>query len=350
MLPPTVVTKSTMKTKSMQIRVLKVSSDRLVLALKILIATGLIIFLFSSGRLDFAVILSSYKYPVYLFSGVLCCTLAMVAPVFRWRILTCVQKLPLGAFDALRLTMIGYFFNLFIPGGSGGDVVRAAYTVRDCPERRAQALTIAFADRGLGLHALLLLGVSIIFVQPALFNNHTSLKPFLLLLAGMLIIVTIAPLLLVSKRTNGPLMRLCGRVIGGVDAWHEAMKLYRGQPRMLCAAYFFSIGSAVFNVLAIHFMILSVGSSPTIVESLVIAPLVILANTLPFTPGGIGVAEGASAGLYAIVGQAGGANAMLLTRFFIAVHALLGLPFFLLNKHRQGKESVITKTCALNQF
>lgn len=38
----------------------------------------------------------------------------------------------------------------------------------------------------------------------------------------------------------------------------------------------------------------------------------IIANTLLCTLGGIGIAEGDSAGLYAFVGQAGGANGMLL--------------------------------------
>ncbi|MEA1867473.1 MAG: lysylphosphatidylglycerol synthase transmembrane domain-containing protein [Thermodesulfobacteriota bacterium] len=322
------------KTKGPRSRIPQIWLDRLVLALKILIATGLILFLFMTGRLNFASILDSYKYPKYLFAGALCCTLAMVTPIFRWWILVRIQKLPLGMFDALRLTMIGYFFNMFIPGGAGGDVVRAVYTVRDCPERRAQALTIAFVDRGLGLHTLLLLGVSIILIQPTLFNNCPDLKPWLLLIAGMLVIGTIAALLLIWDRINGFMMRLCGRVIGGADAWHEAMMLYRKQPGMLFIAYFFSAGSAIFNVLAIHFMMLAVGSNPTIAESIAVAPLVILANALPFTPGGIGVAEGASAGLYAFVGQAGGANGMLLTRFFIVIHALLGFPFFLWNNRR----------------
>jgi hypothetical protein len=179
------------KAKGIRSRISQVWLHRLILAVKIVIATGLILFLFTSGRLNFALIIDSYKYPIYLFSGALCCTLAMVTPIFRWWILTRVQKLPLGAFDALRLTMIGYFFNMFIPGGAGGDVVRAAYTVRDCPERRAQALTIAFVDRGLGLHALLLMGVSLIFIQPALFSNHAALKPWILLITAMLIVGTI---------------------------------------------------------------------------------------------------------------------------------------------------------------
>ena len=117
------------------------------------------------------------------------------------------------------------------------------------------------------------------------------------------------------------------------------MKLYREQPGLLFIAYFFSVGSAIFNVLAIHFMMLEVGSSPTVMESIAVAPLVILANTLPVTPGGIGIAEGASAGLYALVGQAGGANGMLLTRLFIILHAMLGFPFFLMNR-QVGKKKV----------
>jgi uncharacterized protein (TIRG00374 family) len=318
----------------------KIPSEHWISILKIFLGAGLLVILLSYGRIDLVLILMSYKHPVPLILGGLFCSLAIVTPIFRWWVLARIQKLPLGAFDALRLTMIGYFFNIFVPGGAGGDVVRAAYAIRDCPGRRAQALTIAFVDRGLGLHALLLLGVFILFIQPMLFNNHPALKPWLLLIVGMLIIGTIAPLLLVCRRTNGLLMRLCGRVIGGADAWHEAVKLYREQPGMLCIAYLFSIGSAVFNVLAIHFMMLAVGSIPTILESMTIAPLVILANTLPFTPGGVGVAESASAAFYALVGVPAGANGMLLTRFFIVMFALLGLPLFLLNKRHLASEEL----------
>jgi hypothetical protein len=93
------------KIKGIRSRISRVWWDHLILAVKVVIASGLILFLFTSGRLNFALILDSYKYPIYLFSGSLCCTLAMVTPIFRWWILAHIQKLPLGAFDALRLTM-----------------------------------------------------------------------------------------------------------------------------------------------------------------------------------------------------------------------------------------------------
>lgn len=309
--------------------------------LKLTVAAVLISVLFGSGHLDFSKVFKSYNNPISLLIGAFCCTGAMITPIFRWWILARIQKLPVGAFAAIRLTMIGYFFNIFIPGGTGGDVVRAGYAIHDFPERKAQALTIAFVDRGLGLHALLLFGVSVFFIHPALFQSHHSLKVWLWIISVLLIIGTVGPMLLLFEQTNRFLLRLLGKVIGGEDAWIEAMKLYRSHPRLLFIAYFFSLGSALFNILFIHFMMLAIDSSPALIESLIIAPLVILANTLPFTPGGIGIAEGTSAGLYTLVGHDGGANGMLLARLFIVFHALLGLPFFLLNRQKAKTSSTI---------
>jgi hypothetical protein len=62
---------------------------------------------------------------------------------------------------------------------------------------------------------------------------------------------------------------------------------------------------------------------------LFIAPFAVLANTLPFTSGGIGATESASFWFYEITVVAGGVNCMLLTRFFISIFALFGF-FFLL--------------------
>ena len=309
--------------------------NRLITALKLLAGSGLIIFLFASGRLNLADILSSYHNSAALVAGILCCTAAFILPIFRWWILARIQMLPVGGLEALRLTMIGNFFNTFIPGSSGGDIIRAVYAVRACPERKAHTLTIAFADRGIGLHAIVLVAVAAFFMKPGLFDNAPSLQPWLMPIVALLIAGAVIPLLLVRERTNRFFVRLCGKIVGGAEAWQEALRLYRQQPGLVCLAYLCSIGNVFCNVLMIHFMMLAVGSTPKLMESLVIAPLVILANALPITPGGIGIAETASAGLYTVVGQTGGANGMLLTRFVIIIYSMLGFPFYLLSKRQQ---------------
>lgn len=59
------------KTKGIRSKIPQVWLNRLILAVKVVIASGLILFLFTSGRLNFALIIDSYKYPIYLFSGAL---------------------------------------------------------------------------------------------------------------------------------------------------------------------------------------------------------------------------------------------------------------------------------------
>lgn len=54
-------------------------------------------------------------------------------------------------------------------------------------------------------------------------------------------------------------------------------------------------------------------------------PLIVVANCLPITPGGIGLAEAVSSELFASLGSADGAEMMILTRICIALVALPGV-------------------------
>jgi hypothetical protein len=306
--------------------------NRIFTLLKIVIGLGLIIFLIISGRLNLGVIFVVYRHPAYLIAGILCCIGALLFPIYRWWVLARIQKLPIGAFEALRLTMIGYFFNTFIPGSSGGDIIRAAYTIKSCSEKKPHVLTVAFADRALGLHALFIIAAAALLMQPALLNHAPGIQRWAVMITGLIIAGIVLPFWVLRKGADSIVIRLCGKIVGGAEAWHNALQLYRQQPGMVCLAYLCSVANVMFNILLIHFMMLAGGANPGVFESLVVTPLVILANSLPITPGGLGIAEAASASLYNLVGQAGGANGMILARLIIIMFSLMGLPFFLLNK------------------
>lgn len=312
--------------------------------LKAAIGIGLIVFLFSCDQIDISQILRSYRNFYALLAGVLCCTAACATIMVRWWILTCIQQLNVTFFDALRLTMISLFFSIFAPGAVGGDVVRALYAVRESPDKKPRVLTVAIFDRGLGLHALLLVAGAVFCMQPALFDAVPGAAEWLTLAVCLSVGVMLAPGFLIWERTNRWLLKLCGRVVGGEQAWRDALRFYRSRPGLLCCAYMCSIGNIVFSSLLIHSMMLAVGSNPDVLESLTIAPLVTLANMLPFSPGGIGIAEAASAGLYDAAGHAGGANAMILTRIVVIVHAVAGVFFFLFNKKFLSYKKEVPKT------
>ncbi len=71
--------------------------------------------------------------------------------VVRWQILLRVQGVGIGWCRLGALTLIGLFFNIFMPGGTGGDVVKSFYLLREAPGKKAEALLSVMMDRLIGL-------------------------------------------------------------------------------------------------------------------------------------------------------------------------------------------------------
>jgi glycosyltransferase 2 family protein len=90
--------------------------------------------------------------------------LELVAGI-RWQILMRVQGLSLGWGRLYALLLIGVFFNFFIPGGTGGDVVKAYFLLKETPGRRAPAVLATIMDRLSGLFGLVVLAGVIIALR-----------------------------------------------------------------------------------------------------------------------------------------------------------------------------------------
>lgn len=73
---------------------------------------------------------------------------------WRWQLLLRVQGIDLGWFRIFSLLLIGVFFNFLIPGGTGGDVVKIYYLLKETPGKRTVALLSVLVDRLIGLIAL----------------------------------------------------------------------------------------------------------------------------------------------------------------------------------------------------
>ena len=74
----------------------------------------------------------------------------------RWYILVRALDLPFTFRNACRLGMVGLFYNTFLPGAVGGDLVKAYSIAKGEPKRKASAVATVIADRLLGLFGLLL--------------------------------------------------------------------------------------------------------------------------------------------------------------------------------------------------
>ncbi|HID22982.1 MAG TPA: flippase-like domain-containing protein, partial [Planctomycetaceae bacterium] len=119
---------------------------------------------------------------VWLLPAFCCYPLALFIGAVRWRALLRAHELDPGLATALRLTWVGYFWNLVLPGLTGGDVVKA-YCVARAGRKRSAAVLTVFLDRGIGLCGLALLSAIVIAFnlrQPELRAVSGGILAFLL--------------------------------------------------------------------------------------------------------------------------------------------------------------------------
>ncbi len=83
--------------------------------------------------------------------------LSQFITAYRWRLLLAVQGVHIPYWEAMRLNLIGLFFNLAIPGAVSGDLVKMAYISRHMPEKSAESILCTVVDRILGMLGLFVL-------------------------------------------------------------------------------------------------------------------------------------------------------------------------------------------------
>ncbi len=119
--------------------------------------------------------------------------LGTITATARWKILLAVQNIQMTWLRTWQLFMIGMFFNLFMLGSTGGDVVKMFLTMREAKENKAAALLSVFMDRVIGMLALIFLSVSFLYFRYDLLNHaegsSTLLNLLLWLLAAALLII-----------------------------------------------------------------------------------------------------------------------------------------------------------------
>ncbi len=75
----------------------------------------------------------------------------------RWHILLRMLKIDISLRRALVINMVGAFYNSFMPGTTGGDLIKAYYASKHTPLRTRAVMTV-LVDRVIGLLALIILG------------------------------------------------------------------------------------------------------------------------------------------------------------------------------------------------
>jgi len=227
--------------------------------------------------------------------------ISCVVSVTRWWRLLALAGCPTRWWSAFRLTFLGFFFNLVVPGLTGGDVIKAVLVVRENPQRRADALVSVIVDRGLGLVVLAALASVVVLVLGDQFRDLRW--PVVLSFVAMVIaiFVFVHPL---PRRALG-LSRLLDRLPQHerLKSIERALREYAHHPGELALAS----GLSIINHCGIAGALMAIGhafgdemSFPTYLGIMAIANTV---SSLPIAPSGLGVGEVLIGYLFHVLGS-----------------------------------------------
>ena len=84
-------------------------------------------------------------------------TIGLATSALKWQVILKGLGRPVAFASLVRLSWVGLFFNTFLPGRTGGDIVRA-WSLAASDSNRLRSFASVAVDRGVNLFALVLLG------------------------------------------------------------------------------------------------------------------------------------------------------------------------------------------------
>jgi glycosyltransferase 2 family protein len=222
--------------------------------------------------------------------------LTIVLGLLRWRMVLGVQGLELSLPRTAEISLVAHFFNSFLLGSTGGDLLKAYYAARETHHKKTEAVMTVLADRLVGLFAMLLFATLMMLPNLPLLAEHRRLAA----LAWVVICMMAACGTLVALSFWGGL----SKTLPGARLWLRRLPQGELLERALAACRQFGrerffltrmLGiSMILNVCCVlQIIVLGRGLHLEIspIALFVIVPIVVCISALPITPSGLGVRE-----------------------------------------------------------
>jgi len=296
------------------------------LVVRLAIGIALLAWLSQSGVIDWTRVASLAGRPVPLGLAVVLMVAGLVAMAAR----LCVLASPLGvrvSFGAsMRLLLIGTCFNVFMPGSAGGDLARLYLVLRDQPGRRAELAAILVFDRIVGLVAMLLVPLVAALAFPEVARVHPQIVGILWWAAGLAGLAGVIAVVLWGPVGRAWLVRALGWLpLGDVlTRAGVALRAYRRAPGAVVTALLLSAGATTLGLVTMLILARAMGATGSLQMMVLLLPIGLLVNTIPITPGGLGVGEVAMDRLFGFAGLTGGAAALIGWRLLMLLPAAVG--------------------------
>jgi uncharacterized protein (TIRG00374 family) len=243
----------------------------------------------------------------------------------RWRLLLRASGVDIRFSTLVRLHYMAFFFNTFMPGGAGGDIIKAVYVTRHSAHK-TEAATMVLIDRVVGLVGLLLMAGGVVLV------DYKEMHGIALQVGAISLALAAAALLFFSAQFR-KLIRYetiiaslpRSEVLRRIDT---ALTNLLKKKAKLFLALGLTLGLQLLEVIGVWLAGQALGlHRARFAHYLAFVPIGYLFNALPVSFGGIGLMEGAYLKLFRDAGVATATQGFMLgvlARLIVVGWSLLG--------------------------
>lgn len=278
--------------------------------------------------------------------------------VLRWLVLLRAQGIRVSYWPALKLHLLGLFYNNCLPGSVGGDLLRAWYVTMHT-EKKIEAALSVFVDRAVGLVCTVTMiflaywlmpkgGLETQFTLGADFNFASLSLKFLL---GILVLVLLAAIVIAvmyfSRKLRPVLLKYAFIFSLSWKLWVsriiKAIKLYCCKPFTLLLAVALTFTCQSLPLFGLYLVGKNLGIQAHLRYYFMFFPLSWIIGVIPISVGGTGVMELGLKGLFGKVAQVTGSQGLILAlaqRLTWLIVAIPGVIIHLTGRHLPDKEEI----------
>lgn len=269
--------------------------DLTLLALKLVVGFALVFYVLKSRMIDFRALGGVLFSPGNLATGFCFLMFSAVCCTLRWYLLAAAQGLSLTFSSTFQLTMIGMFFNTFMPGSVGGDLIKAWYVAGREPKRKTKAIFTVILDRVIGLSVFFFYAAVTLLFYHRWLDDHTELRLLAYGIWGFTLFSAIfSAVFFISLSYRLPGTQWVRSQLSRVKILYnlfEATVLYRHHARTIIASLGLSAASIFGMTVLFKLQGNSLGIPLELALYFFVVPIGLTISAAPILPGGIGVGQ-----------------------------------------------------------
>jgi len=293
-------------------------------ALRISVSAILIAALLYSMRGQYQQVMSVIKgMDVGIFlTGLLIFSCAHLIVSLRLKLIIQAQEISVKFFETVYLTLIGYFFNNFLPTAIGGDVVKAYYLSRKSSDKIGAVASI-FVDRLIGLFTMVFMACgALFFFGNGLVEKSVARIIYMMTLGALALLILLANQTL--AKTIFKFMPFLTPLAEKLKAGYAVVNKYRHHKVLMMDSFFISIISQMLFFFCLWFLALSIGTHIPIKDLYLRMPIIGIIALLP-SINGLGLREGSTVVFFGpLIGKENAFAVSILWLFILFITSIIG--------------------------